>query len=415
MTISEPLLHINETRFREDFERLTRDGATKDGGLNRPALSEAHLSARETFRNMICERGFEIHEDGAGNLSARNFSPEHAQPVILLGSHLDSVADGGRFDGTLGIASAFEVIQILRVHYPQASMEVIDFTDEEGTWISLLGSRAASGQLTLQDLNNPRGNPEAFQKALKRADLTNEGILSATRHSKTLRAYLELHIEQGTRLEQSKTDIGIVTGMVGIYMYLVTFRGQSNHAGTTPMNERQDAALGASEFCLRVQKTVSEKYPDCVATVGHMDFSPGAFNIIAGRVTVFMELRSENPQRAEMLQEDLHQKAQSAANTFGLELDFQFLEAVPAQKMDPSIINIFESSSEKLGITFKHLPSLAGHDAQSMSLLSPSGLIFVPSVGGYSHSSREFTPWEACVKGANVLLNTAKRLAASLS
>jgi len=415
MMISAPALHINEPRFYQAFERLTIDGATEKGGLNRPALSEAHLAARETFKDMIEERGFNAHQDSAGNLSARNPLAEHFKPVILLGSHLDSVANGGRFDGTLGVASAFEVMQVLCDHYPDASIEVIDFTDEEGTWISLLGSRAASGQLTPQDLNNPRGDSEAFQQALKQTGLTNEGILSATRNSKELLAYLELHIEQGTRLERSQTDIGIVTGMVGIHMYLVTFSGQANHAGTTPMDERQDAALGASEFCLKVRKIVTEKYPDCVATVGHMDFSPGAFNIVAGRVIVFMELRSENPQHAKSLGEDLHREAHSAANTFGLELDFQFLESVPAQKMDPFIIKILESSSEKLGVTSQRLPSLAGHDAQSMSLLCPSGLIFVPSVGGFSHSSREYTSWESCVKGANVLLNTAEQLVTSVN
>lgn len=405
-------LSINETRFREDFERLTRDGATTDGGLNRPALSPAHLAARETFRDLIQTRGFQVHEDGAGNLSAC-YCPGHPNaPTLLMGSHLDSVTNGGRFDGTLGVAAAFEALQVLREQDLNVSLEVIDFTDEEGTWISLLGSRAVSGQLTAQDLETPRGDPEAFQRALEQAGLTADGILSSTRTSTNLRAYLELHIEQGTRLEHSNTDIGIVTGMVGIHMYLITFLGQANHAGTTPMNERRDASLGASEFCLMVQKTVTEQFPNCVATIGRMEFSPGAFNIVADRVVTFMELRSEEAPRAHALQEALRSTAQSAANKFGLKLNFKHLESVTERKMDPSITDRIESSARNLSLTSARLASLAGHDAQSMSRLCPSGLIFVPSIGGFSHSSREFTPWEDCLNGANTLLQTAHQLCA---
>ena len=414
MTIFEGTLRVNEARFREDYERLTLDGATPDGGLSRPALNKAHLAARETFRGMIRQRGLTIRQDDAGNLSACHSPSSQTKPILLLGSHLDSVENGGRFDGTMGIAAAFEVIQVLREHYPDIPLEVIDFTDEEGTWVSLLGSRAASGQLTQKDLDHPRGDPEAFQRALEEAGLTSEGILSATRNSKNLHAYLELHIEQGTRLEKSQTDIGIVTGMVGIHMYLVTFGGQANHAGTTPMNERHDAALGASKFCLMVQETVTEQFPDCVATVGRMDFSPGAFNIVAGQVTAFMELRTEDSGRAKQLQQALHKMAKHSAKEFDLNVNFQHLESVIERKMDSSIIEALESGALALGLTSRRLPSLAGHDAQSMALLCPSGLIFVPSVGGFSHSSREYTHWSDCVKGANVLLNAAKQLAASL-
>jgi len=408
--MSDTCLHINETRFKEDFHRLTQDGATIDGGLNRPALSEAHLEARETFRDMILERGFIVCEDGAGNLSAIHQSFNDKQPVLLMGSHLDSVANGGRFDGTLGVATAFEAAQILRDYSPDISLEVIDFTDEEGTWVSLLGSRAASGQLTEIDLENPRGNPEAFQNALDNANLTIDGILSCARLPKDLLGYLEVHIEQGTRLEKSDTDIGIVTGMVGIHMYLVNFLGEANHAGTTPMDQRHDASLGASKFCLEVNHTVKEHFTDCVATVGRMDFSPGAFNIVANQVTVFMELRSDDLHRAKELEETLHHHAMQAANQFDLKIEFNHLESVLPQKMASPIISSFEASSQLLGLSSIRLPSLAGHDAQSMAHLCPSGMIFVPSSGGFSHSSLEFTPWDACINVANTLLNTANQV-----
>ncbi len=410
MTVSAPCLHINEARFKEDFQRLTQDGATSDGGLNRPALSEAHLSARETFRDMIRERGFVVREDGAGNLSAVHLTSGQKQPILVMGSHLDSVRHGGRFDGTLGVASAFEAAQVIRDSRPEMPLEVIDFTDEEGTWVSLLGSRAVSGQLRRKDLINPRGNIDAFHQALERANLTIDGILSSMRFPKDLYAYLEVHIEQGTRLEHTDTDIGIVTGMVGIHMYLITFLGEANHAGTTPMNQRFDAALGASQFCLNVHQVLTTHFTDCVGTIGRMDFSPGVFNIIADRVTVFMELRSEDLKRAKELEDTLRREGTHTANQFSLKHEFEHLESVLPQKMAESMIEFFDASTKSLGLTSQHLPSLAGHDAQSMAHLCPSGMIFVPSRGGYSHSCLEFTPWDACINGANTLLNTAHQL-----
>ena len=241
---------INEDRFRTQFETLTRAGATEAGGLNRPTFSEAHLEARRQFRTMIEEAGFDVRVDGAGNHSAFYSCGLLGARTLLFGSHLDSVPYGGRFDGTLGVATAFEVLQTLRdAEMPLAvNLEVIDFTDEEGSWVSLLGSRAAAGLLRPQDLEDPRGRGNAFHEALALAGLTPDGILGAARPPETLAGYLELHIEQGTRLESTQTDIGIVTGMVGIWMYHVTFRGRADHAGTTSMHGRLDA--GAGRGCL---------------------------------------------------------------------------------------------------------------------------------------------------------------------
>lgn len=406
-------LSVNESRFAATFKALTRDGATPAGGLNRPALSEAHLSARNTFRDLAKEQGFEIQADGAGNLSALCRSTAANAPTLMLGSHLDSVPNGGRFDGTLGVAAAFEVAHVLRatVNPLNVHLEVMDFTDEEGTWVSLMGSRALTGQLTPDDLAHPRGDSEAFADALNRAGLTAEGILASDRSKDRFAAYLELHIEQGTRLEDSNTDIGIVTGMVGIHMYLVTFRGQANHAGTTPMLKRQDAALGASAFCLAVQQRTLAEYPDCMATVGHMQFVPGAFNIVPEQVTVFMELRSDVRARAGHMQSALRAEAQKAARRFDLSVDFDHLESVTERKMDPDICRSMESACDQLNLASKCLPSLAGHDAQSMAKLCPSGLLFIPSKRGFSHSANEYSDWDDCVNGANALLFTAHAVA----
>ena len=403
---------INADRFASVFQVLTSDGRTEAGGLDRPAFSATHLAARSTWTKLIGSCGFEHDVDRAGNVSAIWNTAGPEAPVFMLGSHLDSVPNGGRFDGALGVAAAFEVLQALRDAYDSlpVNVEVIDFTDEEGTWVSLCGSRAVCGLLSEHDLANPRGDPERFEAALDHAGLTRDGILAARRAAKSLAGYLELHIEQGRRLETAGAHIGVVTGMVGIHMYLVTFGGRADHAGTTPMADRQDATLGASMFSLGVRRTVTERFTDCVATVGNMQFEPGSFNIVAEQVTLFMEFRTDNPARGRALELALHQEALRAADTHNLNVEFSHLESVAERAMDPSFCRAIESAAHKLGMTTQRLPSLAGHDAQSMASLCPAGMIFVPSRGGFSHSASEHTAWEDCVRGARVLLAAAERI-----
>ena len=407
-------LTVNEDRYAEIFQRLTRDGATTAGGLNRPALSDAHLAARATFRDLIRENRFEIRTDSAGNLSAFWRCPEADAPTLMLGSHLDSVPDGGRFDGTLGVAAAFEAALTLRNSgLPlKVNLEVMDFTDEEGTWISLMGSRALSGQLkSPEDIRHPHGDPHAFRAALAQAGLTPEGILEASRPLDQFAAYLEMHIEQGMRLIEGNARIGIVTGMVGIHKFLVTFKGMANHAGTTPMDRRRDAALGASLFCLAVRNRTRNEYTDCVANVGRMDFKPGAFNIVPEQVAVSMELRSASAERANRMEQALRDEAASAAGEFQLEVEFEPVQSVKERLLDGHICQTMEAACDQLGLAHKRLPSLAGHDAQSMARGCPSGLIFIPSAGGISHSESEFSEWADCIAGANALLLTAQSVA----
>lgn len=404
---------VNPERFRATFDALTRAGATPAGGLNRPALSELHLEAREAFRMLALKHGLDFRVDEAGNHSAVLPCGRPDAPTLLIGSHLDSVPNGGRFDGTLGIAAALEVVFALReTGKPRTvTLEAIDFTDEEGTWVSLMGSRAAAGLLIEDDLQSPRGHPEAFQEALGRAGLTRAGILRASRAGEPLAGYLELHIEQGSRLVDTGKDIGVVTGMVGIWMYRVTFHGRADHAGTSVMTDRLDAAQGAATFCLAVRRTVLERFPDCVANVGRMTFAPGAFNIVPESVTTYMELRNQDPDRAQELEDALRAEAARSADLFGLGLDFVFQESVRPAAMDEETCHALEDAANRLDLSHRRLPSLAGHDAQSMARLCPAGLIFVPSVGGYSHSPREYTRWRDCLQGAETLLGAAGALA----
>ena len=413
----DPELKIDPQRLREHFEALAAIGGTGDGGVNRPALSEAHLAARAWFRAQAQRAGLETHVDGAGNHSALLRCGLPGAPVLLLGSHLDSVPDGGRFDGALGVTAALEVLQVVQSANLQLPfhLEALDFTDEEGTLVGLLGSSALTGKLTAKELETPRGGRENLLNGLKRAGLTEAGLLSAGRDPQLLAGYLELHIEQGPRLRQAGLPIGVVTGIVGIASYRLTFTGRANHAGTTPMQARLDAAQGAAAFILAVRELVVGEFPGCTANVGLVNLLPGAYNIIPGSALVGLECRAADLPTFEQLEQALLRRALAEAGRFGLGLEAELLGRHLPAPMNPLVQQMIAESAQDLLLEALRLPSGAGHDAQSFASRCPTGMIFVPSVDGISHSPREFTEWQACVNGANVLLKTVVKYAEQFS
>lgn len=414
MTEAFSSLRINPDRMLDSFTQLASIGATADGGVNRPTFSEAHLAARKWLKEEIERSGLEFHTDGAGNHSALLACAEDGSPSFLIGSHLDSVLNGGRFDGALGVIAALEVLKTVKENgiRLKVNVEAIDFTDEEGTLVGLLGSAALAGYLNQKDLSSPRGGRDNLLEGMVRAGLSDAGMLSAARPKDSLAGYLELHIEQGKRLERAGTDIGIVTAIVGIWSYRLSFIGRADHAGSTTMSDRLDASLGASAFTLAAREMVMKDFPGCVVNVGKMDFAPGAFNIVPANVELALEFRSPDEQEFDRLDAALLTLAEKEAARFGLELKTEFLGKHSPSVMSENVRSAFASSCEVLGLSHVPLSSGAGHDGQSLSELCPVGMIFVPSVDGYSHSPREFTKWEDCVNGANVLLQTVLQLAA---
>jgi len=393
------------------FNELASIGATAEGGVHRPTFSEAHLTARRWFREQIERSGLEFHMDGAGNHSA---ILGNQNQTLLFGSHLDSVPDGGRFDGALGVMAALEVLRTVKDNgIPlKVRLEAIDFTDEEGTLVGLLGSAALTGHLHPELLQNPRGGRDTLVEGMQRAGLTEESMLRTARSSDSLAGYLELHIEQGKRLERSGINIGIVSAIVGISSYRLSFIGRADHAGTTTMPDRLDASLGASAFTLAARELVMKDFPNCVVNVGKMEFMPGAFNIVPAQVDVSLEFRAANESEFDKMDSALLALAQTEAKRFGLELKADFRGRHSPTPMSDSVQRAFADSCEELGLTHTSLISGAGHDGQSFAGICPMGMIFVPSVNGTSHSPYEFTKWEDCVNGANVLLRTVLRLAA---
>ncbi len=408
-------LHINADRFKQDFDSLAQIGSTGDGGVSRPALSAPHLQARRWFLARAAAAGLETRVDSAGNHSAilRTPRPHPRTPTLLLGSHTDSVPDGGRFDGALGVVSALETLRSVKdagLELP-VHLEAIDFTDEEGTLVGLLGSAAIAGKLAAETLKNPRGGRERLTAGLARAGLTEEGLLAVRRDPQTLAGFLELHIEQGPRLFGSGIKIGVVSGIVGINSFRLSYRGKANHAGTTPMDARADASLGASAFVLAAREWVMRDFPACVVNVGQMNFTPGAFNIIPGAAELALEFRS--PQSAELaeLESSLLKLAEIVGQKYGLALTVQ-----PAGSCAPAPVSgkaqaAVVAAAESLGLSHVGMPSGAGHDGQSLADLTDVGMIFIPSRDGISHSPLEFSEWEDCVNGANVLLRATVEMA----
>ena len=434
-------LRVNSDRMLDAFNELSQIGATgaaltgeavskRDGGVNRPTFSEAHLAARQWFREQIEKAGLEFRTDGAGNHSAvlasagrvgggfryaenaTQPSPPYRDQTLLLGSHLDSVPNGGRFDGALGVMAALEVLRTIKDAglRPRLNLEAIDFTDEEGTLVGLLGSAALAGHLRHETLQNPRGGREALLEGMERASLSDESMLSAARSKDSLAGYLELHIEQGKRLERAGIDIGIVSAIVGIWSYRLSFLGRADHAGTTTMDERRDASLGASAFTLSAREIVMNDFPNCVLNIGDMEFTPGAFNIVPARVDVSLEFRSPDEEEFQRLAVSLLERAKQEARRFGLELRAESLDRHSPSLMSEKIQHALADACNNLGLSHVPLISGAGHDGQSLADICPVGMIFVPSVDGASHSPREYTEWEDCVNGANVLLQAALML-----
>jgi beta-ureidopropionase / N-carbamoyl-L-amino-acid hydrolase len=405
---------VDAERMREDFDALARIGATPEGGVSRPTFSAAHLAAREWFLATAERAGLSAHVDAAGNHSAvLRTRGSRDERVLLLGSHLDSVPGGGRFDGALGVVAALHVLMAFEqagTELPFA-LEAIDFTDEEGTLVGLLGSKALAGTLAPNLLKSPRGGREALVAGLERAGLREERLSDARRDPSLLAGYLELHIEQGPTLEHERIQIGVVTSIVGSRSFRIVLRGVGNHAGTTPMAGRRDAAVTAARIILGVRETVVRDFPGSVATVGDVRVEPGAFNVVPGVARLALEFRSADGNELDAIESALLARVNAEAKSDGVEVEVSPVARWEPSHLDPGVGDAIERSAAALGLTTRRLASGAGHDAQALAAVTPSGMIFVPSVGGVSHDPRELTAWEDVVKGANVLLGTVNELA----
>jgi len=407
------MLTINTARLLDDLAALAHIGATPDGGVSRPALSAADVEGRAWFHLRVESDGLEFRQDGAGNLSAVLPCDNPSAKTLLFGSHLDTVLNGGRYDGALGTLAALESLRAIRdagLKLP-VHLEAISFTDEEGEVVGLLGSQAIAGRLTPEMLEQPRGGRDKLEAGMQRLGLTPQSILSARRDPQTLAAFVELHIEQGARLEESGMDIGVVTAIVGIRSFWLRFVGQAAHAGTMPMPRRADALWGAAAFVESARSRVIADFSPGVMNCGLISARPGAFNIVPGEVRLALEFRHASDQQLDEMESVLLGQARRSASDFHLALEIEPAGSVSPAPLDERVIIAIETAAQVCGLRHTRLLSFAGHDTQAMSAITPSAMLFVPSVGGISHNPREFTQPRDVVNGANVLLNTVLELA----
>jgi N-carbamoyl-L-amino-acid hydrolase len=413
--------HVNEARLRATLERLSEfgrpAGAGFEGGVTRVGFSEADLAARQYVMGLMREAGLAVRVDPAGNIFGRREGTEKL-PVLLFGSHIDSVPRGGNFDGDVGSMGAIEVIRAMneqqaRTRHP---LEVVIWANEEGHHFGrgLLGSSAAAGLLEPAALERRDEQGMTLADWLRRYGQDPARLGEARIPRGALAAYLELHIEQGGVLDAAKIQIGVVEGIVGIHWWTCVAEGFANHAGTTPMDRRQDALAATARAALAVREEVRAEPGRQVGTVGYVKLEPGARNIIPGRVEFPVELRDLDAAKVLRIWARIEKRLAQIAREENVGITCAPLQADTPAITDPAIRAAIREAAREAGFTTLDLPSGAGHDAQQMAHLAPIGMIFVPSRDGISHSPREFTPWDDIARGAEVLYRTLLRLDAQL-
>ena len=371
------------------------------------AYSDADVAGRHYVMGLMEAAGLKPRIDPAGNIFARRAGSQTSLPPVLFGSHIDSVPNGGNFDGDVGSLSAIEVVQTLNEAgvTTRRPLEVVIWANEEGVAYNngLDGSRAAAGHGgDINEMWNGVKKADALRKIGGDPDRFAEAQLKPG----YFHCYLELHIEQGGTLDRAGIPIGVVEGIVAIDRYEAEIRGFANHAGTTPMPERHDALLASSYLTIAVNEIVRREPGRQVGTVGQIAVTPNAPNVVPGRVVQTIELRDLSAEKIARLAQEIQTRARDIAGRTGTEITIRQIAHHDAALATPDVQAAIEAAAKKLGLASHRLPSGAGHDAQMMALLGPMGMIFVPSVNGISHSPRELSKWEDIARGADVLLET---------
>ncbi len=409
---------VDATRLRARLERLSTFGRPAGGGfeagVSRVAYSDADLAARAWLLDEIRGAGLTPRIDPAGNVFAR--WGDARRPPILFGSHIDSVPSGGNFDGDLGTLAALGAIEACQganvaTRHP---LEIVLWAHEEST---AFGQGTAASRIVAGDL--PGGVLDQEWNGLRRADgIRRLGgdpsrIEQAVMKPGAWHGYLELHIEQGGTLEMAAVPIGVVEGIVAIHRYDVVISGFANHAGTTPMDERRDALLAAADLVRAVRTIVTARAGRHVGTVGRLEVSPNSPNVIPGRVTLSVELRDLSEATLDALGEEIRGRVAAIARETSTEIVMTRASRNPPALAHKGVQQAIARAAEASRFDVRRLPSGAGHDAQMIAALCPMGMIFVPSIGGISHSPLERTTWDDCARGAAVLLASILNLDAS--
>ncbi|MEE2803867.1 MAG: Zn-dependent hydrolase [Pseudomonadota bacterium] len=405
-----PNLKASCDRLLSRIEQLATIGSIDGGGVCRLALTEEDRLARDLVTRWMTELGLVVSIDQIGNVIGTRLGAVDGPPV-MIGSHIDSVATGGRYDGSLGVLAGLELIETLneanfQTHHPLA---VAFFTNEEGARFApdMMGSAVHQGSLSLNKaLATKDENDASVGAELKRIGYAGDDAVAAV----TPRAFLELHVEQGPVLEEAGTTIGIVTGVQGISWTEYRVTGTSNHAGTTPMRLRHDAGFVAAAITTEARHLAHQLGDDQVATVGVTELRPNLVNVIANQARITVDLRNTIEETLQRAEASMAQYIAKLAAIEGVEVASRSLARFCPVEFNPEVVNLIETTANDRGYACQRLPSGAGHDAQMFAPNCPTGMIFVPSQGGISHNVREFTAATEIDAGLDVLTQVALQL-----
>ena len=401
--------HVDSRRLQSTLEKLSEFGRNPEGGVTRIGFSETDMAARDYVVGLMKEAGLAVRIDPAGNIFGRREGTKDL-PVLLTGSHIDSVLHGGNFDGDVGSLGAIEVIRALnagkvRTGHP---IEVVIWTNEEGNHFGLgtLGSGVATGVLGPEILDRKDDQGKTIGDWLRRYGQDPARLTEARIPKGAVAASVELHIEQGPNLYETKVPIGVVEGIVGVRRWSCATTGFANHAGTTPMNRRKDALAAASREVLAVRDVVRRETGRQVGTVGYMRAEPGAINVVPGRAEFPVELRDLDDAKIDRMWAKVQEEFRTIDGSEGVETRCTPLDDVRAARADPVLQRAIRDAARSADLSSVDLPSLAGQDSQNVARIAPMAMIFVPSREGISHSPKEFTSPEDVANGAEVLYRT---------
>ena len=408
------LLEIDLERLKADIQALSAIGRDEQHGIYRMAFSDGDMAGREWLRRRIEDAGLEIHQDGAANLHAR-LQWREGQASVMTGSHIDTVPGAGHLDGALGVLCGLEALRVLKEQGVelQRPLELVAFSDEEGRFGGMFGSQALSGDISPEWIVQAADlNGLSLVDAMAAQGLDAMQSLDAARTPDSLHAFVELHIEQGPVLDREGVNIGVVEGICGLRRWDVTLQGVANHAGTTPMNLRNDAFQGLAEFAGQIERILQEHGGEAsVATVGRVELLPGAANVVPGEVRFSLEFRDLQDETLDALADAFRLTLSTLARRRQLMFEFREQSHILPVSCDSGVRQLISDTAAQLGYSQRELPSGAAHDTQKLARLTRTGMVFVPSKAGRSHSAAEWTAWSDIQAGANVLLNTLHQLA----
>ena len=408
-------LTINSDRIQEELEELATFSDAPAPAVTRVLFTKTELKARDYIRSLMAEAGLDIREDAAGNIFGRWQGRNPDLPGVATGSHIDAIPFSGMYDGTVGVIGAIEAIRALQSAGFQAerSIDIIMFTSEEPTrfGIGCLGSRAMAGVLSPGDLTSLKDNEDIpFETVRQQAGYT-ASLDTVQLEKGYYHAFVELHIEQGSRLEKAGKSIGIVTAIAAPATLRVLIHGDGGHAGTVLMPERRDAFPAAAEIILEVERAAQEsENSDAVATVGLCDVYPGAVNSIASRVLMEIDIRDIDLESRDGMVTRIQRKIKDVCQSRNLTADVRILNANNPCKSGDDIVSILEEVTQALAYDYQKLVSRAYHDTLFMAEICPTSMIFVPSENGYSHRPEEFTSKEEIAQGVTVLAQALAKL-----